>query len=81
MKRSQPFFTEVLCTACLHGDDGVVGAKVCKVLDVGLDVVEASLLGLGADEADLLRRIGKGHEAQSGVPLGVGQGQAAPAAP
>ena len=49
MKRTQPFFTvaEVICTACLHGDDGVLGAKVCKVLDVGLDVVEASLLGLG----------------------------------
>ena len=48
---------------------------------MGLDIVEAPLLGLRADEPDLLQRVGKGHEAQLGVPLRVGQGQAAPAAP
>ena len=48
---------------------------------MGFNVVESSLLGLRADEPDLLLRVGKGHEAQLGVTLGVGQGQAAPAAP
>ena len=66
--------------AHLHWDYGVLGAKVGKVLDVSDDVVQPPLLGLGADEADLLRGVGEGHEPQLGVPLGVGQGQAAPAA-